>query len=259
MTLPLSLLQHVEPLALIIARMGGLFVFAPVLSSAVIPTKIKALLVFMFALAAYPLVGVAGEMQAAPDLASLGVSLAIEATIGVSIGLLAAMPIYAAQLSGLIIDHQIGLGLGSVYNPLFDTEGTTVGELLMYIALATFLMIGGLDALYFGIIQTYTYLPMGHAEAMVSPLGAIVGLVGAGLELALRVAAPVLCVILLETVASAFLMKTMPQMNVMSVGFALKIMLGFFVLTMSLRATNSAIAGAVEDGMNVVFRWIHAH
>jgi len=173
------------------------------------------------------------------------------------IGLLAAMPMYAAQLSGLIIDHQMGLGLAAVYNPLFDTEGTTVGELLMYIALATFLTIGGLDALYFGIVRTYAHLPLGHAEAMASPLGAIVSLIGAGLELALRVSAPVLCVILLETVASAFLMKTMPQMNVMSIGFALKIMLGLFILVMSLRATNGAIAGAVDEGMDVLFRWIN--
>jgi flagellar biosynthetic protein FliR len=198
-------------------------------------------------------------MRAAPDLGTLGISMAIELMIGVAMGLMASMPLYAAQLSGQLIDHQIGLGLGSVYNPLLDSEGTTVGELLMYIAMATFLAIGGLDALYFGVVQTYTYLPLGEAQAMASPLDAIVGLISAGLELALRVAAPVLCVIMLETVASAFLMKTMPQMNVMSIGFAIKILLGFFVLVMSLKATNTAIASSVEEGVNVVFRWIHAH
>lgn len=258
MILPPSLLHHVEPLALVIARLGGLFVFAPVLSSTIIPTKAKALLLFMLALAAYPAVGLNHEMAAAPDLASLGVSVIGEITIGVAIGLLASLPLYAAQLSGLMIEHQVGLGLGSVYNPLLDTEGTTIGELLMYIAMGTFMVVGGLDALYLGVVQSYTHLPIGQAQGMQSPVGAIVGLIGAGFELALRLSAPVLCVVLLETVASAFLMKTMPQMNVMSVGYALKIMLGFFVLVMSLKATNVAIGTAADEGMNVLFRWIHS-
>lgn len=251
-------IEHIEPFVLLIARFGGLCVFAPVLSTASIPLKAKALLIFMFAVASYPGMALASPLEPAADLAMLGVSVAIEASIGAAIGFFAALPLYAAQLGGLIIDHQMGLGLGAVYNPLLDTEGTVLGDLLMYIAMATFLSIGGMDVLYVGVLRTCEQVPLASFQAPTPPLRMLTAMVTSGCELSLRLAAPVLCIILVELICSTFIMKTMPQINIMSIGFPIKVLLGFTALILATRALGGAIAEFSIDGVDTLLEWTGA-
>lgn len=253
MTLPEYLYHHVAPFMLLLARIGGLFVFGPVISSQMLPLRVKSLLLFMLTLALYPL---AGPIAApAPDILSLGVSVTAEALIGVTLGLVAALPLYAAQLGGQLMDHQIGLGLASVYNPALDTEGTVISDMVLNVSIAIFISLGGLDALFLGIVRTLSVTPLGAASVFNSPLDLVLSLVSSGFELALRIAAPVLGIITLETVASAVLAKTMPQLNVLSIGFAVKIVAGVTALVVALSPISGAVGDALNDSMNSMLSW----
>ncbi|MGE3107020.1 MAG: flagellar biosynthetic protein FliR [Phycisphaerales bacterium] len=258
MDFPELALRYAEPFVLMLARFGGLCAFAPVLSTSVIPAKAKALLVAMFAVGALPMVALTPPLHPAPDLALLAVGMALEALIGVTIGLLATLPLYAAQLAGHVIDHQMGIGLAASYNPLLETEGGVTGDLLMYIALAAFLTVGGLDAMYLGVLLSFEIVPLGNLDALASPLPLLISLVTAGFELALRLAAPVLCMIIVELVSSAFVMKTMPQINIMSIGFPIKIIIGLIAMVISVRAMGGAITSFTADGIDATLHWVES-
>ena len=75
------------------------------------------------------------------------------------------------------------------------------------------------------------------------------------MELALRISAPVLAIILIETIATGFLMKTMPQMNIMSIGFAIKIVLGFAALIAAMGAIDATISGHVVEVGRALMSW----
>jgi flagellar biosynthesis protein FliR len=72
----------------------------------------------------------------------------------------------------------------------------------------------------------------------------------AAFDLGLRVAMPLLAIVCLETVVTGFLTKSVPALNIMSVGFPLRIILGLFVIVASLAAIDEALvdgtAGAIE-------------
>lgn len=256
MSLPEYLYQHVAPFMLLLARVGGLFIFAPVLSSPMIPPRIKSLLLFMLALAMYPLIGPITGPD--PGVFKLGLAVAGEALIGLTLGFLAALPMYAAQLGGQLMDHQIGLGLAAVYNPALDAEGTVISDLILNISVAVFICLGGLDALFIGVAHTLSHTPVGAAGLFNSPLQLVVSLVSSGFELALRIAAPVLGVITLETVAAAILSKTMPQINILSIGFALKIGAGLIALIAALTPIGGAIMDAIQHSSNSMLEWASA-
>lgn len=245
---------YTEPFALLLARFAGLCIFAPVLSTAAIPVRAKVLLVFMLAVSAAPAVLDPIPLRAAPDLSVLAASLFSETMIGLTIGLIAVLPLYAAQLAGFIIDHQVGIGLSASYNPLIDSEGGVIGDIIMYMSLGAFLSVGGLDALYTGILNTYTHIPLG-STLYTAPLTLITSLVTAGFDLALRIAAPVLCMILIELVASTFIMKTMPQLSIMSVGFPIKVLVGLFAILLSLRAIGATLIDSAADNTDVLIQW----
>lgn len=154
--------------------------------------------------------------------------------------------------------QQLGLGLAAVYNPAMETDGDLVGELLLYLAMAVFMTLGGLEAAFLAVARGFEHLPpgaMAAGPAAESALGVAVGLVHAGFELALRVAAPVLCILMLETLAAGLVMKTMPQLNILSVGFAVKIVLGFMALAAAVYAVGDAVGEEMQRGLRAMLVW----
>jgi flagellar biosynthetic protein FliR len=106
--------------------------------------------------------------------------------------------------------------------------------MLMYLGLGVFVSLGGLEALYLSLASTFERVPPGGFGLGMLPLDAIVGVVASGFELAIRVAAPAVCIIVLIMIAMGFVMKSMPQINVLSIGFTVKIIGGLLMVTLSL-------------------------
>jgi flagellar biosynthetic protein FliR len=169
-------------------------------------------------------------------------------------GFLAALPIHALDLSGFLIGHQMGLGLARVYNPELETDTDSTGQLIMYMGLGAFVAIGGLEVLFLSLADTFRFVPLGQGVAQ-APLDLVVGLIGSGFELALRVAAPVLCIIFLLMIAMGFVTKTMPQINIMSVGFTVKILAGIAMLAVSLTAMQQATAEEIQRVLRLAVGW----
>ncbi|MFZ9915429.1 MAG: flagellar biosynthetic protein FliR, partial [Phycisphaerales bacterium] len=75
--------------------------------------------------------------------------------------------------------------------------------------------------------------------------------ISAAFELGLRVAAPLLAIVCLESVVMGYLSRSVPQLNVMSIGFPLRIVAGLAVIIASLAAIDEVLvdgtAGALEE------------
>ncbi len=256
MHLPELLLPFIGSFVAVLARIGGLFVFAPILGSNVIPVQAKIMLVLALALAVHATLpeGML-RLEAPGNLFELGAVIFGEALIGVSIGLLAIIPIVSVQLGGLLIGQQIGMGLADIYNPAVDSESTIFGQMLLYMAMTAFLAIGGLEQMLIAVTSTFDRVPPGGIGFSHAPLELLVGLLGSGFELALRVSAPVMCIIFLETIAMGFIMKTMPQLNILSVGFAIKIVAGLFALVIGLAAMQHTLGLEVEETLAAIRDW----
>jgi flagellar biosynthesis protein FliR len=82
----------------------------------------------------------------------------------------------------------------------------------------------------------------------------VIGVLLAATEFGLRVAVPLLGVVFLETVAMGFVSKTVPQLNVLSLGFPMRIMLGLVVVVASIE-----VIGVVNEEFTVeVLDLLHA-
>ncbi|MBL8764906.1 MAG: flagellar biosynthetic protein FliR [Phycisphaerae bacterium] len=252
------LAHHGSAYLLVVFRLGGLLVFSPLLSSAAVPGAARVLLVAALAAAMFPVVPPvfwgAGR-EAGLDLLTLLLAVMGEVALGALLGLMASLPIMGVQLAGHLAGLQMGFGLSGVYNPMMESESDILGELLAYVAIGVFLSMGGLEAMFVGVASTFASLPAGGFVASMSPRELFVGLLSSAVALGVCVSAPVMCVIVIETVASALIMKTMPQINIMSIGFAAKIMLGLGMLAVSIFALREAMGAEVEHGLREVVRW----
>ncbi len=248
-----AVMPYVVPFALVLARLSGLFIFTPGVSGPLIPVPIKALIVIAMTLAVFPAIGAApvGDVT----LVTLAPMMLGELIIGSAIGLIIAIPIMSVQMAGLIVGQQMGLGLGVVFNPALDSDGDIVGQILFFLALAVFLTLGGLEIAHAAVLHTFDRVPLGAFAMGRAPLDLLVGVVGSGMGLAFRVAAPVLVILMLETLATGVLMKTVPQLNVLTFGFPIKIVAATVVLIGALPFIDQAFREELLGAVGAVLNW----
>jgi flagellar biosynthesis protein FliR len=90
----------------------------------------------------------------------LGPIVALEFMVGLVIGFAASLPMVAMQTGGLIMGQQMGLGFAMFYNPAVDDEADIVGQVLFFMALAGFLLIGGHEAMLLAVLHSFEHIPL---------------------------------------------------------------------------------------------------
>lgn len=250
---------HLVPFALVAFRVMGLFLTIPLLNASVVPTRLKILFACALAAAIYPaLLGSVGVASIAPEsvtLFALAPMVLFELAIGASMGFLAGLPLHAANFAGFIMGHQMGLTLARTYDPTSDIDTDLLSQVLFVIGAGAFMAVGGLESLFLTVAGSFERVPAGGFRPDITPLGLAVGLMGSGLELAIRISAPVTGIIALVMVAMGVLNKTLPQLNAMTVGFMLKIVLGLSMMAVGLGAMSQALVDDVTTTLTGVLEW----
>ena len=252
---------HVPGWMLVLTRLTGIFLFSPMLGSRTVPANAKIFLALGLSFCVYPTlliqgtvpwpVGAPGEV-AGLSLWSVAGVVGVELLIGLVIGYGASMPLMGVQLGGRVIDQQMGLGLASVLNPEFNEEAGIVSEVLFLFAMSIFLTLGGHRVMLATLVGSFGTVPLGGLGVGSDLLGLVVGVTAAAFDVALRVAGPVLCLMLLETLSLGFIAKTVPQMNILSVGFVLRILIGAAVLIGSIGVIGGVCAEVIESTLEQV-------
>jgi flagellar biosynthetic protein FliR len=239
-------------LAMVIARCGGVFVVAPVFGHAAVPVRLRLAMGVVMGLAA------ASRLAAPVALpvcdAELALAVAMEAAIGAAIGYLARIVFVGVELAATHVGQQMGLGLAEVFHPLHADSSQAVGRLLEITAVVIFLAIGGHRMLVSAVLGTFDVLPVGFGRAgqaaawpsAQAALRAATAMLATSFALALKLAAPVLAAILMTTAAAGLVQKTLPQLNILTVGLPVRAMLGLVVLAASLAVLAPLLAEAVE-------------
>ncbi|MFG0314968.1 MAG: flagellar biosynthetic protein FliR, partial [Phycisphaerales bacterium] len=254
--MPEPLADHAITWLLVVFRLTGLFVFTPVLSGQTAPRGARALMAVAFGAAVYP--ALPGTVPVPPrlDLISLGPLIGGELFIGVAIGALASIPVYCMQLAGMLMGYQMGLAMARSYDPTLEADSDVISRLMFYVAMCVFVALGGLESVFLALLASFESVPIGGMSAWESPVAIGTQLLTAGFVVAIRVAAPVLCIIFLQMISMGFVMKTMPQINILSVGFAIKIMIGLGVIALALKAVDSVAGVEIEQALGHIEQWV---
>lgn len=252
--------DHLAPALLVIFRIGGLMIYGPVFGSSVVPVRLKIFLSFVLGLAAYPLLNqqfLAGR-ELSLDLWSLGPLMAVELLIGMVVGFVASLPMVAVQTGGLMMGQQMGLGFARFYNPAIDDEADVIGQVLFFLALAMFLSIGGHEAMLLAVFNSFQHIPLGQFAVDVDLLALLTGMLLAALEIALRIAAPLLALVFLESLAMGFIAKTVPQLNILSLGFPLRIIAGFALVSFGVVIISEVMMEGIDQMLTALFAWVES-
>lgn len=119
----ISITNLIGPLLLVGLRVSGLMLFAPFFSSAVIPARMKIMLVITVTAVLYP---VYSAHLPSFSVSQWPVIVAGELLVGIAIGLATNAVIEGAQLAGQILSIQMGYSLVNILDPNTQVENTVV-------------------------------------------------------------------------------------------------------------------------------------
>lgn len=218
---------------LVLIRLGSLFAFAPIFGSGAIPGTVKSALVLGLTLSLVTL-GVPLQI-AVPDRTGTTVLLVIqEMGVGILLGYIAGLVFAGAQLAGQSIGMDMGLGIVSVMDPQFETQVSVISQVQTILATLLFLGVGGERLLVEVFATNLSRIPPGRLVFDGPLIEALVFLTGEVFRVGLQVAAPVIAAMFAANVVLGIFARSVPQMNMLILGFPLKIFVGFTVMGLAL-------------------------
>ncbi len=240
---------------MIFVRTAAMIFFIPFLGSRNVPRVFKIGLSLLISLILVSIVSIDVSIMSA-DLLMLTTGIASEIIIGFTIGLIAKLVFSALEMAGEIIGFQMGFSIVNVIDPQTSTHVPIIGQFHTILATLIFLSINAHHLFIAAIAESFTLVPPMRFALTQQMLGGIVALSRDIFILAIRIGAPVIVALFITNIALAIISKTMPQMNVMMVGFPITIAGGLLIMVLALplfsNLTQRAFEGLKGDFFNIL-------
>jgi flagellar biosynthetic protein FliR len=244
----LSLTIELSQLAaylLLLCRVGGVMAAAPMVGSQRVPARLKAALAMMIAVVLAPTVERVPQSHAVASGSALemGLAAAGELVLGLAVGFGARLIFSAVQMAGEMADMQSAFGFAGVVSPQTGERASVIGQLQMSVAWLVFLAADGHHAVLRGLGASLTVVPLGTGSALCGP--ALTQVVGSLIATSVRIAAPIVGAVILADFALGLLTRAAPQMNLLAIGFPIKLAVGLGATLLALPLLVSAERGLV--------------
>ena len=170
------------------------------------------------------------------NLLIFGRYLINEAMVGLLLGLGVMILMSGIELTGQVISQMSGMALANTFDETIENNASFFSQLLYFLALAMFVLMDGHRLLMEAMLDTYTWMPPGRALFGQTYVDALVTVLSQSFVLGIRTAAPAMTALLLATLLLGLIGRTLPQINILAVGFGVNTMLVLGTMFISLGA-----------------------
>jgi flagellar biosynthesis protein FliR len=154
----------------------------------------------------------------------------------------------AFRAAGSLAGVQMGLGFGAAVgdgaSDAMDGDDA-VGQVLGLAGAAMFVWAGGLDAVALASVRSFDYVGLGLWRPGEGTIAVATGAACAACDLSLRVAMPVTVVLVVESLVSGLVARSVPGISPIAFGFPVRAAVGLLALATGAWAMQSSMDGAV--------------
>ena len=214
---------------MIFLRLVGLMRLAPVLSKSEIPSMVR----LSFAIICTIILTGVLKPTAPPDGTPIFLCMFLNFVFGAIIGFVANCILAAILTGGDMINTQMGLSSAMIMDPSTKSQVSVMANFFSVLSIIIFMYSGGMYWLFNAFIKSFELYPMYsvnfHFENIINIqyLGEITGNI---LFMGLHIAGPILLATLGQDLILGIISKTAPQVNVFSLSFLFKPVMGAFIL-----------------------------
>jgi flagellar biosynthetic protein FliR len=219
-----------------------LVIVAPPLGGTFAPAPVKVATTVLLALVLAPTIAV----PSATSDVSLTLIVAREVVIGLSIGLAVRALIAAAELGGHLGGYQIGFSYAATIDPVSGVRNAVITSLYGLLAMLAFFAVNGHHQVLRALVASYEGLPIGGGHVYASILTGVREIFALIFTVGLRLAAPLVLVLLIVELAVGLVSRSAPSLNFMVVGYPVRLVAGLVVLAAMVGTVPQVVASVVE-------------
>ena len=227
---------------LVLARTGALVMVAPIFTTQSLPRQVRALIAVAMSLLVTPAF-LGSSMPTIENTADYGRMLASEALVGLLLGFGMNILFSGIQVAGQIVSQLSGLSLAEVFSPGFNEDVSVYSQLFYILTLAVFVTVGGHRIMTEALLDTFKAAPPGHAALGTNFVDVLTSILTQSFALGIRAVAPLMIALLLSNIVLGLISRTLPQINVIAVGFSLNSLLALSLMFLSV----GAVAWTFQD------------
>jgi flagellar biosynthetic protein FliR len=213
-------------------RIAAIIMVMPIFGYSTVAGRIRLVMAFSLTIFVLPLISQVNLIPASTLELILLVSR--EVLIGLIIGFGARLIFEGLNMAGNFVGYQMGLSIATVIDPTSQEEAPIIGQFWFLLSMIYFFAIGGHHFFIQVLTGQFRLIPL--TEGQFNPaLGR--QLIQGGSQIfitAVKLAAPVLVLLLVVDTALALVARVMPQINIFIVALPLKIGVGIFAIISSL-------------------------
>lgn len=232
-------------------RLMIIFWVVPFFSGQMLSGFVRSAIVVMLAVFFSPM---AGEALPTMALVTWLVVIFKEVLIGLMLGLAFGLFIWSIQSVGDLIDFQTGSANAAFFDPVSEHEGGPTSSFLTQLAVTLFIAAGGLLTMLAIVVESYQIWPL---TSFLPRLDAVLEqfVVRQGDTLfswIVRLATPVILVLLLAELGLGLVGRFVPQLNIFVLSQPLKSLLATLMMILFLMFVFESLQGFLQPGNDVL-------
>lgn len=238
---------YVVGFLLLFFRFGALFMAMPIFSHNTIPPEVKASMAFFFTIVFYPSMP---PLTIEITVANIVLAILSELFFGLAIGTVIQLAYNIISFAGGQISAMMGFSMASAIDPQSGVSMPIVSQFLSLIALMILFAIDMHHWLLLFIEGSIQHIPLGGFLMTQDFFNYILKATANMFLVGFMIAFPITALSLLADVIFGMLMKTMPQFNLLVIGFPIKIAVSFAVIIATLSAIMFVFKAQILEAFN---------
>ncbi|QSZ41015.1 flagellar type III secretion system protein FliR [Sulfurimonas aquatica] len=234
---------------LLFFRFAALFLAVPIFSHQNIPMNVKASMAFFFTIVFYSSMP---PLNISIDVPTIALAILSEFMFGLVIGIVLLLAYNVITFAGGIISFMMGFSMASAIDPQTGVSMPIISQFLSLLALMVLLALDLHHWVLLFVDNSLKTVPLGGFVMSEDIFNYVIHAASNMLVVGFMIAFPIIALSLLADVIFGMLMKTMPQFNLLVIGFPIKIMVSFAVLIATITAIMLILKNQMSEAFNVL-------
>lgn len=244
------MIDSLPHLGLLLVRPGLLILTAPFFGAVFAPPQVRAGITLLLAFTLSAVV----PMPPLTSAVGLTAMLMREASIGLALGLAVRLLTAVAEFAGELGSYQSGMSAGAMVDPVSGVRNTQFAAIYTNLTIIICFATNAHHVFLRALVASYQQIPMGLGSGTQPQMTATVShMLGFVFVFGMRLAAPMLVVLLLVEVVIGLMTKVAPSLNIMVLGAPLRVPVGLAMVAVTTATLPALITHMVPAALELAF------
>lgn len=172
--------------------------------------------------------------------------------IGLLFGTVLLIYFSVFTLAGHMTGLQMALGFAELNDPANGISVTVVARIYQIMAQLLFVLINGHLLFFLVVIESFHALPVGHFMVVIERASVLLAMTGWMFGAGLLIALPAIVCLLIVNLTFGFMTRSAPQMNLLTLGFPMIILVGIGLLSINILQVPYTVEQHIHQALKVL-------